>query len=369
MAAFDHIGTLCSAELCNQKDFLPFTCDTCTKTYCLAHRSYATHKCKSKSVTSMECPICIKTVKFIEAQDPNEVWEAHYLNECTQKAPDKSQQVALTCGKVGCAAKLGFSNSFECPKCSVNVCLNHRMPDDHNCIGCSGDPAAISRLAFLNRFSSQAVTTNPPSRKGASFTAASASSGGGTKKNNKSLAEKKAAAAAAQQTGSNSLKGSADRRKVGSGEAAAVQVVDLTGGSSSVVICPFCQFTEEDTPAGSASLSDHVLAFHSEAGDGDASSAVLSSIASSVTHASHPSISNDESSSPASVPLAAGASICPQCGGWFVDDVALVRHFETNHGSSVNNDNDNSSNINVDTQNSLDGNASGQTKNKDCTVS
>jgi hypothetical protein len=32
-----------------------------------------------------------------------------------------------------CTAKLGISNTFQCPKCSTKVCLSHRMPEDHNC--------------------------------------------------------------------------------------------------------------------------------------------------------------------------------------------------------------------------------------------
>eukprot|EP01040_Poterioochromonas_malhamensis_P018535 gene18535-21672_t len=130
---FDYIGKHCSLPTCNQKDFLPFKCDYCHKDFCLDHRSYACHGCDgalSKDVTSTDCPMCGKSIKFTKAQDPNVIWEEHYLNGCTQTAQRKQTK---KCGKSGCSTTLGPTNTFTCSKCRQEVCIAHRLPEDHNC--------------------------------------------------------------------------------------------------------------------------------------------------------------------------------------------------------------------------------------------
>ncbi len=130
---FDYIGKHCSLPTCNQKDFLPFKCDYCHKDFCLDHRSYACHGCDgalSKDVTSTDCPMCGKSIKFTKAQDPNVIWEEHYLNGCTQTAQRKQTK---KCGKSGCTTTLGPTNTFTCSKCRQEVCIAHRLPEDHNC--------------------------------------------------------------------------------------------------------------------------------------------------------------------------------------------------------------------------------------------
>jgi hypothetical protein len=37
----------CNLPSCSQTDFLPFTCDCCTRVFCLEHRTYDAHSCPS----------------------------------------------------------------------------------------------------------------------------------------------------------------------------------------------------------------------------------------------------------------------------------------------------------------------------------
>lgn len=74
MAEFSELGKHCSLNDCNQRDFLPFTCDCCSKVFCLQHRSYNEHECPhsgSKNMTAIICPLCRATIRLNDSQDPN----------------------------------------------------------------------------------------------------------------------------------------------------------------------------------------------------------------------------------------------------------------------------------------------------------
>jgi predicted nucleic acid binding AN1-type Zn finger protein len=61
------IGEHCAEPSCRLVDFLPFTCDCCHRTYCLEHRTYASHACKAagqKQSTTIVCPLCAKAIKL-----------------------------------------------------------------------------------------------------------------------------------------------------------------------------------------------------------------------------------------------------------------------------------------------------------------
>jgi hypothetical protein len=105
-----------------------------------------------KDMTSLDCPVCGKSVKFTKAQDANLIWENHYLNGCSQQnrtaaTPSSSQKIQ--CGRVGCTTILGPSNTINCSKCNKKVCIAHRMSEDHQCSSVS-----TNRAAFLQRFES-----------------------------------------------------------------------------------------------------------------------------------------------------------------------------------------------------------------------
>ena len=66
--------------VCRQKDFLPFTCDCCQKTFCLEHRTYKAHSCpnaESSRETTVVCPLCARLISIAIGADPNEVFERH----------------------------------------------------------------------------------------------------------------------------------------------------------------------------------------------------------------------------------------------------------------------------------------------------
>ena len=77
MAAFvDDIGAHCAVVDCHKIDFLPFTCDQCSKKHCLDHRTYDAHSCEhaqEKQLTALFCPICNQSVNIKRGQDRNDI--------------------------------------------------------------------------------------------------------------------------------------------------------------------------------------------------------------------------------------------------------------------------------------------------------
>ena len=194
-----NLGHHCEMESCNQRDFLPFTCDLCRKKLCLLHRSYAAHSCdgsNSRDMTSIDCPICGKSVKFSQAQSVDDVWEKHYFNGCSKVlAPIKATKI---CFKSTCPTVLGLSNSFRCTKCGHDVCLLHRVPEEHECTSLRGSKNYKENrfnTALLDQLESKKKhpTQNPPSSSRQD-------------KNNSNMNSISLGA------GANSLKGSAERR-------------------------------------------------------------------------------------------------------------------------------------------------------------
>ena len=64
---FQNLGKHCSDSTCRQKDFLPFQCKFCDKTYCLDHRSTAAHSCAAGNAGDMKaiiCPVCLQTLSY-----------------------------------------------------------------------------------------------------------------------------------------------------------------------------------------------------------------------------------------------------------------------------------------------------------------
>lgn len=132
------MGKHCSLPHCKMQDFLPFKCDCCGKSYCLDHRTYAAHGCKgndNKDVTSIDCPICHKSIKFFKSEVADVAWDKHFRTDCTQTAagPSTAPKAPTRCGMTSCRVVLTTSNKFQCPKCRVEVCLAHRIPEEHSC--------------------------------------------------------------------------------------------------------------------------------------------------------------------------------------------------------------------------------------------
>jgi hypothetical protein len=256
----------------------------CKRQLCLAHRSYTAHDCdgaNAKDMTSIDCPICGKSVKFAKSQLVDDVWNEHYLNECTKK-PVATKAAPKKCANASCPVLLNLSNTFTCKKCNKEVCLTHRASEDHVC----KSVASAGRQAFLDRFSSSTpATTNPPSGR------AKTASG---------------KAKAATVDPSNTLKGTAERRRL-QGVSAPVQQLSSTSAS---FVCPFCIGLTFSDPGA---LQTHVTTAHPEPGASTSS-----------TGSSRPPPPPPPLPAPSQV---AGREVCPVCNQRFMDPVALVSHF------------------------------------------
>ena len=155
---FVNSGAHCSVPDCKQQDFLPFTCDHCERKFCLAHRTYEAHDCEgraAKDIHSVACPICNKSVVFNKLENVDEVWEKHYLNDCTKEAAPKAKT------KIICShckiTKLGPSNKFTCTKCNKLLCLKCRMPENHNCAAAR---RSNQNAAIFNRLNDANINSN-----------------------------------------------------------------------------------------------------------------------------------------------------------------------------------------------------------------
>ncbi|KAE9553159.1 hypothetical protein FO519_003638 [Halicephalobus sp. NKZ332] len=132
MAEFPNFGKHCSAETCNQLDFLPVICDACRKSFCVKHFRYETHGCtqgflKDKQVPV--CPVCEKPVAVPGGRSPDEAVSIHLDNNCDASA----KKTSFPCELKGCK-KREFVE-VRCPSCKHNFCLAHRYSDGHFCTG------------------------------------------------------------------------------------------------------------------------------------------------------------------------------------------------------------------------------------------
>jgi predicted nucleic acid binding AN1-type Zn finger protein len=269
------LGSHCEVEECNQRDFLPFTCDVCNKKLCLAHRTYIAHNCVgagAKDMTSIECPICLKTVKFARSDNVDAVWNDHYLNSCSGEPAKKQIEV---CSKPSCTINLGPSNKYECKNCRQNVCMSHRRPEDHDCKGMRG--AILSKLPPSVSSSS---SSQPP------------------------LAKKQTQAA---------------KPATASGSSSITTANKTPQGTSSLFGCPFCGLESQS----GALLERHITDAHPENPmQSQTGAARANNSPAPVVRAAAPANPN------------LGREVCPICQARFVDPIDLVTHFEQVHPSS-----------------------------------
>jgi predicted nucleic acid binding AN1-type Zn finger protein len=289
---FEHIGRHCSLPSCNQKDFLPFKCDYCKRDYCLAHRSFDGHGCDgalSRDMTTVECPLCKKSVKFDKTQDPNLIWEEHYLHGCPHEAP---QNIKQHCGKASCRNVLGPSNTFSCTKCHMKVCISHRLPEDHNCSSLGTN----SRQKFLENLENKTATTSGNKAvTGAPVNRSTSKSSSAA--NSKASSSSKVA----KVDESNTLRGTAARRMPNNNANALSTATVHSRSTAGEFICPFnCGQSFNDPVV----LTQHVEAVHQGSG--------------STTALSTPNTDTEQ---------------CPVCSQRFADAALLVSHYETAHGS------------------------------------
>ena len=216
----------------------------------------------------MECPICKKSIKYDKNLIPDEKsresyisshWETHFLTNCSHESPTTGVSVATRphCGAVGCRTILGPSNSFNCPKCHLTVCLSHRVPEDHKCI----DATRSRRLIQL------ATTSGSQGHNHTSLPNSSI-----IKKTTQPPTKKKVSISNQDQF-TNTLKGSAERRKQKestinkvSGDTAQSfppppppsTTTTTASSKTSLISCPFCAFNS----LNSVEMEEHVNVFH-----------------------------------------------------------------------------------------------------------
>lgn len=98
---FFYLGAHCSH--CKQQDFLPYTCDYCSKKFCNSHKLVNDHQCKEYKPPKENVPI-------------EKVKEVKVLKTCTHKKCEELQ--------------MAF-----CHTCNKGYCLNHRTLETHKCKG------------------------------------------------------------------------------------------------------------------------------------------------------------------------------------------------------------------------------------------
>eukprot|EP01118_Nematostelium_gracile_P019116 TRINITY_DN8735_c0_g1_i1.p1 TRINITY_DN8735_c0_g1~~TRINITY_DN8735_c0_g1_i1.p1 ORF type:complete len:208 (+),score=26.50 TRINITY_DN8735_c0_g1_i1:46-669(+) len=129
---FEDIGKHCELPECKQKDFLPFKCPGCKGTFCLEHRTYASHSCKNPNIKDAQaifCPLCNQNVAVKPGEDPNDKLSIHIDKGC----PPPKQIAVNKCNVKGCKQREMIP--INCNRCKLNYCLRHRHETDHTCPG------------------------------------------------------------------------------------------------------------------------------------------------------------------------------------------------------------------------------------------
>mmetsp|Transcript_14393 Transcript_14393/g.13882 ORF Transcript_14393/g.13882 Transcript_14393/m.13882 type:complete len:301 (+) Transcript_14393:342-1244(+) len=282
------IGHNCDVSSCHQKDFLPFTCDLCKRKLCLIHRSYPAHNCEgcdSKDINSIDCPMCGKCVKFSKAQRVDEVWEVHYLNNCSHEPDKKAVEV---CAKEGCSTVLGLSNAFRCPKCHKDVCLTHRNQEEHMC----------------QNSRNKSVLLNPKNDKNSKFLDLTKEP---TVNPTKSQPTKSKVPPKPPISVQNTLKGSTERRN----QTSSTKMEELQ--------CPLCKYAT----VHAVQLQEHFSTLHPDPAIPVQSNPGSTYPGSAYAGSTHP------------VPIAPSSiETCPTCQRSFSDVNSLVAHCERDHRSS-----------------------------------
>lgn len=133
---FENLGGKCQLSYCKLKDFLPFECDKCKKTFCLEHKEYEKHDCKMQKVglkKAYTCPLCLQTVKFDYDINENEMQSIHKALNCNKLDYQKVKSNKRRCCNAKCRKILNKINLHQCHNCSQLTCLRHRYKNQHDC--------------------------------------------------------------------------------------------------------------------------------------------------------------------------------------------------------------------------------------------
>jgi uncharacterized C2H2 Zn-finger protein len=227
-------------------------------------RSHGCSGDAARDWTSIDCPICQTSVKFTRAMNADDVWERHYLHECTKEATEPKLALPV-CGNAKCSVRMALSNRLDCDKCGLRVCLKCRVPETHNCVAVARDARAK---------------------------------------------------AASGRTGSSSSSSSGTKAKM-NGARAQARAKEVKADNSHD--CPFCSRVFSD----SSLLVSHVNSAH---GEGLAQPSSSSSAAVDLTDGSGSHVAPTPAPAPAPAWSSGGGAECPLCGRRFVDQNALISH-------------------------------------------
>lgn len=115
------IGSHCQDPYCNQLDFLPFKCASCSGTFCLDHRSETAHRCPKAGEWAR------KRSELSQSQSNITAGGRRLGDEEEKKTP---------CAGKGCKIvtnTVGRNPGVKCETCRRTYCLNHRLKEDHDC--------------------------------------------------------------------------------------------------------------------------------------------------------------------------------------------------------------------------------------------
>lgn len=112
------IGKHCEFEYCNQLDFLPFMCQSCSRTYCLDHRTENSHQCAHAGAW---------------AERRRKAQLAHQSIGSGRMLQDKVSR--KPCASPECKTEVGTSLTpgVHCDTCNRDYCLKHRLKEEHDC--------------------------------------------------------------------------------------------------------------------------------------------------------------------------------------------------------------------------------------------
>jgi predicted nucleic acid binding AN1-type Zn finger protein len=199
------IGAHCHYTYCNQLDFLPFRCPSCTYTYCLEHRTETAHECPKAGAWA--------ATRRAANNSSNSSSNTASSNLSAQKP---TLATATQCSDPTCKTYINTLNAVgvHCDACNRSYCLKHRLREEHRCaqlVPLGARPTAASQvqragqtaLARLRAWGREKAATSGASGPGKKSGAASKQS---------SAAARVVAANALKKTAKGDVKIPADKR-------------------------------------------------------------------------------------------------------------------------------------------------------------
>ncbi|PHH83505.1 hypothetical protein CDD82_56 [Ophiocordyceps australis] len=112
------VGKHCQYEYCRQLDFLPFVCQSCSKTFCLDHRTEMAHECSKAGAWAERRRKAQLSQPFIG--------QGKMVHDRVSQKPCASPECKTTVGT-------SLAPGVHCKTCNRDYCLKHRLQEDHAC--------------------------------------------------------------------------------------------------------------------------------------------------------------------------------------------------------------------------------------------